>query len=247
MVAPSYQSFDILSDPFTVNNKQYVRVRNPKTGTERQVRFYEPAEFRKAFPSAETNSKESAFTDPYYKPQKVVLGFLPPNETITIFRGETESHIEWLRANKARYTRWWGWYFSEPPTDIPKGLEPVSLPWNAVAKDSDNLKPDSQLAAIIDSILYPITEQMPEISLGDRKEFLLTIKKVINLETAYGSNFMYIMEDDTTQQYVWTTSARSWTPNSTHHIRGTIKDIQTYQGKHQIVLTRCAEIQTSAP
>lgn len=240
MVAPSYQSFDILTDPFTIGNKKYVRVRNPKTGTERQVRFYELAEFRKAFPQAETDNKESAFADPYYKPQRVVLGFT--NGTITIFRGETEPHIEWLRANKARYTRWWGWYFSETPNDIPEGLEPVILPWEKVAKDSDNLKPDNQLAAIIDSVLYPITEEMPEFSLGDRKEFFLIIKKVINLETNYGTKFMYIMEDDTAQQYVWTTSARSWTPDSTHHIRGTIKDIKTYQGKYQIILTRCTEV-----
>ena len=54
MVAPSYQSFDILTEPYTLNNKTYIKVRNPKTGTERQVRFYEPAEYKKAFPNAQT-------------------------------------------------------------------------------------------------------------------------------------------------------------------------------------------------
>ena len=37
-VAKSFQSFEMLTEPYIVSGKQYVKVRNPKTGTERQVR-----------------------------------------------------------------------------------------------------------------------------------------------------------------------------------------------------------------
>ena len=37
MVAKSFQSFEVLTEVYEVSGKKYVRVRNPKTGTERQV------------------------------------------------------------------------------------------------------------------------------------------------------------------------------------------------------------------
>lgn len=33
MVAPSFQQFEQLCEPYQVSGKMYVRVRNPKTGT----------------------------------------------------------------------------------------------------------------------------------------------------------------------------------------------------------------------
>ena len=32
-VAKSFQSFEMLTEPYIVSGKQYVKVRNPKTGT----------------------------------------------------------------------------------------------------------------------------------------------------------------------------------------------------------------------
>ena len=37
-VAPSFQNFEFLTEPYVVGDKMYIKVRNPKTGTERQVR-----------------------------------------------------------------------------------------------------------------------------------------------------------------------------------------------------------------
>lgn len=250
MVAPSYQSFDILTEPYTLNNKTYIKVRNPKTGTERQVRFYEPLEYKKAFPNAQTPEEKITFAaspkaDPYYKPQKTVLGFLPPEDSITIFRGDAESHTEFFRSNGAKYTRWWGWYFpsSSLPTTLPLNLEPITLPWASVAADENSLLPDSTLAPIIDSFLYPSSSTPPNIPIGTRLDLNITVRKALTIETSYGSKYFYVFHDANTQaqEYIWTTSSCSWPEGSTHSIRGTVKDIQLYHGNYQIVLTRCTE------
>ena len=252
MVAPSYQSFDILTEPYTLNNKTYIKVRNPKTGTERQVRFYEPSEYKKAFPNAQTPEEKITFapspkSDPYYKPQKIVLGFLPPEDSITIFRGDIDSdqHIEFFRSHGAKYTRWWGWYFpsSSLPTSLPPSLEPVTLPWASVAANEDSLLPDSALAPIIDSFLYPSSSTPPNVPIGTRIDLNITVRKALVIETSYGPKLFYVFHDTNTQaqEYVWTTSSCSWPEGSTHSIRGTVKDIQLYHGNYQIVLTRCTE------
>ena len=79
MVAPSFQGFEFLTEPYSANGKMYIRVRNPKTGTERQVRWYDNAEFRKLYPSVKVEIK-----DKYYRSRKEVLGF--DKGYITIFK-----------------------------------------------------------------------------------------------------------------------------------------------------------------
>ena len=61
MVAPSFQSFEFLTEPYSANGKMYIRVRNPKTGTERQVRWYDNAEFRKLYPSVKVEIKDKYY------------------------------------------------------------------------------------------------------------------------------------------------------------------------------------------
>ena len=39
-VAPSYQTWARASEPYEKNNKMYILVINPKTNTEKEVRFY---------------------------------------------------------------------------------------------------------------------------------------------------------------------------------------------------------------
>ena len=83
-VAKSFQSFEMLTEPYTVSGKQYIKVRNPKTGTERQVRWYSDSEFAKLYPEAKVAVQVH---DAFYKPQKEVLGFT--KGYITIFKGDT--------------------------------------------------------------------------------------------------------------------------------------------------------------
>ena len=43
MVAKSYQGMELVTEPYDVNGRMYVKVKNEKTGTVRQVRWYTEA------------------------------------------------------------------------------------------------------------------------------------------------------------------------------------------------------------
>ena len=71
--------------------------------------------------------------DPYYIPQKYVLGF--EKGYITIFRGVKEEHEEWFKQSICRFAKWWGWYVistQEVPKDLPSGVEPVLAPYTTL-------------------------------------------------------------------------------------------------------------------
>lgn len=240
-VAKSFQNFEFLCDPYTVNGKQYIRVRNPKTGTERQVRWYNEIEYKKAYP--ETIAPTGPENNPYYKPQKDVLGF--NKGYITIFKGDTAKHIDWFRLSIARYARNWGWYIvstDEIPADLPKDLIPVRLPWDAVGQENGKLKPEHLVKAAADALLYDagVSEYQGEI--GQRIERTLTVTKAIQLDSDFGHSVMHIMEDADGNIYVWTTASKSWVDGSIHKIRGTIKDHRIYKATKQTILTRCMEV-----
>lgn len=240
-VAKSFQSFEMLTEPYIVSGKQYIKVRNPKTGTERQVRWYSASEYAKLYPEMKPIIQSQ---DAFYKPQKEALGFT--KGYITIFKGDTHAYIDWFRASIARYARWWGWYIistEEIPADLPDGLEPIQLPWDIVGNDDGKLKPESVVQKAVEAIIYDAgtSEFMGEI--GERVELTLTVTRAIEIENNYGHSMMHIMEDDCGNVYVWTTAAKSWPEGAVKNVRGTIKDHRTYKNTKQTVLKNCREIQ----
>lgn len=240
-VAKSFQSFEMLTEPYIVSGKQYIKVRNPKTGTERQVRWYSASEYAKLYPEMKPIIQSQ---DAFYKPQKEVLGFT--KGYITIFKGDTHAHIDWFRASIARYTRWWGWYIistEEIPADLPDDLEPIRLPWDIVGNDDDKLKPESVVQKAVEAIIYDAGTSEFVGEIGERIELTLTVTRAIEIENNYGHSMMHIMEDDCGNVYVWTTAAKSWPKGTVKHVRGTIKDHRTYKNTKQTVLKNCREIQ----
>ncbi len=235
-VAPSFQNFEMLSEPYAVNGKMYIRVRNPKTGTERQVRWYDESKTPKAA-APKVNAQ-----DAFYKPQKEVLGFT--KGYITIFKGDTYAEIDWFRASIARYARWWGWYIistEEIPNDLPVGLETIRLPWELVGDDSGKLLPEAEVQKAVEALIYDEGTSEFVGSINERLEIQITVVRAIDIENDYGHSTMHIMEDNCGNQYVWTTAAKSWSEGSIKTIRGTVKDHRTYRNVKQTILTRCAE------
>lgn len=235
-VAPSFKDFEMLSEPYAVNGKMYIRVRNPKTGTERQVRWYDENKATKAV-APKVNAQ-----DAFYKPQKEVLGFT--NGYITIFKGDTYAEIDWFRASIARYARWWGWYIistEEIPADLPAGIEAVQLPWELVGDDSGKLLPETAIQKAVESLIYEEGTSEFVGSVNERLEIQITVVRAIELDNDYGHSTMHIMEDDCGNQYVWTTAAKTWAEGSVKTIRGTVKDHRTYKNVKQTILTRCTE------
>ena len=239
-VAKSYQDLEIVGEVFISSGRQYVNVKL-KSGKVKTVRWYTDAEYRKMYPEVAAVDHSS---DPYYKPQKEVLGFT--KGYITIFKGDTYAAKEWFKEHGARYTRFWGWYIiseMEVPAELPDGLEAIKLDWELVG-NGDSLKPDAQVQQAVDTLICdPSTsEYIGEV--GQRIEVQLTVKKAINLDGYYGASTMHIMEDESGNVFVWTTSAKSWEEGSSRLVRGTIKEHRVYKNVKQTVLTRCAEVQS---
>ena len=238
-VAKSYQSLEIIGDVFVSSGRQYVNVKT-KSGALKTVRWYSDAEYRKMYPEAPAVNRSA---DPYYKPQKEVLGFT--KGYITIFKGDTYAEIDWFRASIARYARWWGWYIistEEVPADLPAGIEAIRLPWESVGQDSGELKPESLVKEAVEALIYDSSDSEYQGALGERLDLYLTVERTIELDGNYGRSTMHLMRDDCGNLYVWTTASKSWAVGSEHHIRGTVKDHRTYRNEKQTVLTRCTEV-----
>lgn len=234
-VAKSFQNFEFLTEPYELNGKAYIKVRNPKTGTERQVRWYE----EKSAPKAKVEIKVPVVNN---KPQKDVLGFT--NGYITIFKGDVDAHENWFRESIARYAKWWGWYIISTdaiPEDLPLDIEPIQLKWELVGNDNGTLKMEKEVQKAVESLLYAAGDSEFVGKIGERIEVELTVVKALKLENDFGGSVMHLMEDNNRNVFVWITSAKSWAEGSVKRVRGTIKDHRIYKNIKQNILTRCIE------
>lgn len=260
MVAKSFQSWEILCEPYSKSNRLYVRVLNPKNQKEREVRWYSEKEYSRMYGEIVVSQKNTDIpekywspatqtyhnNDPYYKTQKELLGF--SNGYITIFKGDSFAYKDYLKSIGCKYNKFWKWGLSsdvEVPTDLPSGLTPIKLEWSAVGDDTtEKLKSDSEIETAVDALIY---EESPSEFIGtpgERLEFDLTVIKVNEFENYFsGTSYMHIMEDIAKNVFIWNTGARKLEEGVTYHIKGTIKEHKVYRNVKQTILTRCSAIE----
>lgn len=236
-VAKSYQSYKVIDGPVVgANGKEYVTVEKPN-GLVKTVRWYSPAEYEKLY-------KEPAPDAVPQKTQKEILGF--EKGYITIFKGDTYPHKEWMKDNGARYHRVYGWYIistMDVPQDIPEGLEPIQLPWEAVGGEDGKLYNDDVIKAAVDRLMFEPDPSQFVGEIGDRLLVTVKIERAVQLQGYYGPSTMHIMRDAEQNVYVWTTAARQLTEGRTYTLRGTVKDHKVYRATQQTILTRCKIIE----
>lgn len=142
-VAPSFKDFERVGEPFDKDGKQYIRVRNPKTGKERDVRYYTEKEFKKAYP------KEAAQPVPGLK--KHNWGF--DNGFVIAARGYSSADDEWLKNSGALWGLGLGYIFqdyTQIPADIPPTIKFAYVEWEEVRDgDDDHIKPGREIDALI--------------------------------------------------------------------------------------------------
>lgn len=241
MVAPSYQSLDQLGDPFTLDGKQYVNVKL-KSGKSKSVRWYTEAEYARLYGKKE--AKEAP--NPYFKPQKELLGFV--NGYITIFGEEGfNEENEYLKYDRRfRYAAPWGWSLpsdSELPEDLPETLTPIKLYWTAVGGCDGRLYSAERVKEGVQNTIYPEVKGNYIGKIGERLDLVLYVSKSIPLENAYGHSTMHVMEDEEGNTFIWTTASKSWAAGTFHTLRGTVKKHVLYkQQQKSTILTRCREI-----
>ena len=234
-VAKSYRDCKITCDPYIVNGRKDVDIETP-AGTTRRVRYYSDAEYLKMY------GEPFAPVAPLSEKDK--LGFV--NGYITIFKGNTYPHKDWLKENGARFTKLFNWSFASnvewPEAELPEDLEPIQIPWDAVSSEG-HLLPETEVRSYIESLMYEPSNSTFVGVIGERIEETLTVTKAITLEGYYGTSIMHIMEDKDGNVYVWTTKAKNFPEGKTLVLRGTIKDHKEYKGTKQTILTRCKEIE----
>lgn len=133
MVAPSFQNFTKMSEPFNKNGKMYIDVKNENTGTIRTVRWYTEAEYQRAY-----GKKIGGTEDKGSDRIKHYCGF--DNGPIIAIRGNEDKDEEWLRASTAHYMLGTRWFFSstdELPMDAPSHFKYIIIHWDEV-KDGDD-------------------------------------------------------------------------------------------------------------
>ena len=237
MVAKSYQGLEVLTEPYKNNNKMYVDIKT-KSGLTKRVRWYSQSEYEKMYPDIQGDKSK----DPYYRPQKYVLGF--EKGYITIFRGIKEEHEEWFKQSICNFTRWWGWSVpstKEVPKDLPSGVEPVKLYWEPMDNGNEWLKDEKEVIKYVQSVLFKKTNSKIQGSVGDRIERTVRVIDRIEQETKWGTSVIHIMKDDKDNFYSWKTSSKNWKINYSTKIRGTIKRSTTYKNSECTELTRCTE------
>lgn len=155
-VAKTYQTWEQCGEIITLNNKQYVDMKKPNSDVIKRVRVYSDNEYKRLYGTVGTNSvtpNKIKTSEAEYTQQKKVLGF--QKGYIHIVRGNIKKYDSWLRKSTARYHRGWGWYFiseSPLPTDLPKELNLVKLPWESVGKENGALKSEKIIANTLNSL-----------------------------------------------------------------------------------------------
>ena len=231
LVAKSYENLEQVCEPYTMNGKEYVKVRM-KNGSIKQVRSYSEAEYRKYNPEVKIIQPAKSRRD--------TLGF-GEKGYIWIFKGETYENLDWFHSSPCRYARTWGWYLPsdiEMPSPLPANIEPLKLEWDEVSFE-DQLISEDQIKEVVDKMLYDAGTSRYIGKVGDRLEMDVTCKKASISQSVYGISYFYVFEDSEGNVYTWGTSARSLDEGVQYHLKGTVKDHTTYRNVCQTVLTRC--------
>ena len=138
-VAPSFTNYKILSNPFLKNNKPYITVQNPNTGNKRDVRWYEPTEYKRLYgiiPNGFDNLKQAR-------------GF--SKGPIQVIRNLKPSDNQWVENSIARYAVGIGWHFTSTDTipNLPSHLRLIPLTWDEFKLDDRHPKTTTQLSNLL--------------------------------------------------------------------------------------------------
>lgn len=229
MVAKSYQSCPVICDPYKIGTRMYVKVQKPN-GEIAQVRYYTEEEYKKYYGEASLEAAKQS--------QKEAFGFT--DGFITIIKGDSYPYKDFLKAEGAKYSKLWGWYFASeiPIPPLPDPISAVRLDWEVVGQENGLLKSESIIAAEVAKLTHEPSESKFVGEIGQRIEVEVTVKRAVPLENYYGS-VIFTFEDADKNIYVWKTQPRQIEVGEHLKLRGTIKAHNIFRDVEQTILTRC--------
>lgn len=83
----------------------------------------------------------------------------------------------------------------------------------------------------------PVSQYVGEV--GKRTNFIVTVEKVLNFDSAYGCIYMHLMTDLAGNRLTWKSSSKVLDTGLLMTIKATVKAHEVYNGTNQTVLTRC--------
>ena len=231
LVAKSYQNLPQITDIYTVNGRNYVKVMT-KSGP-KQVRAYSEKEYEKYNPEVKIIKPAKSRRD--------VLGF-GEQGFIWLFKGETYENISWFHDSPCRYARTWGWYLPSDipmPEPLPANITPVKLEWDEVSFE-DQLISEDQIKAVADAKLFDPSPSKHVGKIGDRLDLMLTCDKAVQSQSIYGISTFHVFHDQHDNIFTWSTTSKCLEEGETYHIKGTVKGHDTYRNAAETALTWCS-------
>jgi hypothetical protein len=74
---------------------------------------------------------------------------------------------------------------------------------------------------------------------GKRYDLVLTVQRMLPIDTDWGMLYITVMTDEADNVYVWRTGAEKMEEGRTYNVRGTVKEHGDYNGTAQTILSRC--------
>jgi hypothetical protein len=225
MVAKTYENWKTQGEVFSANGRKYIKVINPKNGTQKTVRFYEET------------SKETKLR------VKEALGF--QEGYIYLLREEEKG---------ARYARPFGWYIPSAPFSNEESIENfpkdslLKLLWKDIGNADGTLKSEAEVKIICDNLRRtPMEKENVDVSrfqgeIGERLEISMEVTAVSSFDSPYGKQNLHVFRDAEGNAYLWKTASKCWQVGDKKKIRGTVKEHNVYKGIKETILTRCKEL-----
>lgn len=157
-VAPSFEKFTVLSEPYLKANKQYIDVQNPTTGTKRSVRWYSDKEWQKLYGKATLKTSPSDIVDSEgrklgpWPNLKKARGFI--NGPITLLKGAPADEDFFRHSSSCWHAEGLGWYVSstqEVPANLPSTVHTRTLTWEEFHshKGEEYLRDPQEIARLV--------------------------------------------------------------------------------------------------
>lgn len=258
-VAKSYEHMEIITKPFVVNGREYVRVKGkcdrcggsgiwvhgPYGGTcfkcrgsgveIHEVRWYSNKEREKQDEQAKKRLENRIQRQIEY--EKKVNGAEYNGFTdgyVIAILGNTYDIKDELKAAGAKYTRGLGWHFDNVAKVPQKYSDRTRMIMWEDASNNGKIKPWEELGRLV-AVQSPMECSIHMYTIGERVRDL--VLKVIKTWEGPGY-WMHTMVDDDNNVYIWTTSSRKLEEDVEVILDATIKDHGEYKGIKQTIITR---------
>lgn len=169
---------------------------------------------------------------------------------ITLYKGDQNHLSDYFKSftideeghRAAWFSHYFGWYTPsklDVPTDLPAEFSPITLTWDEVKKNDEEMKPIAEVMEYVNSLLFEPSTSEYQGEVGQWLELPLTIKKNIKTENRFGTSTIHIMEDESGNQYFWSTGSKSLEEGKAFNMKVKVKEHKEYNGVKQTVVWYC--------